>query len=61
MATVQGISAIIAPILTTTLYRVDKYIPFALIAALVAVMAIIMLGVRKRKGNSELVSQRPNK
>ncbi|MBJ8192152.1 MFS transporter, partial [Bacillus cereus] len=58
VATVQGISAIIAPILTTTLYRVDKYIPFALIAALVAVMAIIMLGVRKRKGNSELVSQR---
>ncbi|POR27122.1 MULTISPECIES: MFS transporter [Paenibacillus] len=58
VATVQGISAIIAPILTTTLYRVDKYIPFALIAALVAVMAIIMLGVRKRKGNRELVSQK---
>ncbi|MMZ64272.1 hypothetical protein D1872_265850 [compost metagenome] len=58
MATVQGISAIIAPILTTTLYRVDKYIPFALIAVLVAVMAVIMLGIRKRKGNSELVSQK---
>ncbi|MCP3779052.1 MFS transporter [Paenibacillus sp. MZ03-122A] len=58
VATVQGISAIIAPILTTTLYRVDKYIPFALIAVLVAVMAVIMLGIRKRKGNRELVSQK---
>ncbi|MDU8672304.1 MFS transporter [Paenibacillus polymyxa] len=55
VAAVQGISAIIAPILTTTLYRVDKYIPFMLIAVLVAVMAVIMLGVRKRNGNSEPV------
>ncbi|TKH35613.1 MFS transporter [Paenibacillus polymyxa] len=55
VAAVQGISAIIAPILTTTLYRVDKYIPFTLIAVLVAVMAVIMLVVRKRNGNSEPV------
>lgn len=55
VAAVQGISAIIAPILTTTLYRVDKYIPFMLIAVLVAVMAVIMLVVRKRNGNSEPV------
>ncbi|MBU9705562.1 MFS transporter [Paenibacillus sp. AK121] len=55
VAAVQGISAIIAPILTTTLYRVDKYIPFMFIAVLVAVMAVIMLGVRKRNGNSEPV------
>ncbi|WP_179033065.1 MFS transporter [Paenibacillus kribbensis] len=50
VAAVQGISTIIAPILTTTLYRVDKYIPFVLIAVLVAAMAIMMLGVRKGKG-----------
>ncbi|MGG4218664.1 MFS transporter [Paenibacillus jamilae] len=55
VAAVQGISAIIAPILTTTLYRVDKYFPFMLIAILVAVMAVMMLGVRKRNGNSEPV------
>ncbi|WP_342425076.1 MFS transporter [Paenibacillus sp. FSL L8-0502] len=55
VAAVQGISAIIAPILTTTLYRVDKYIPFMLIAVLVAVMAVIMWVVRKRNGNSEPV------
>ncbi|KAF6570534.1 MFS transporter [Paenibacillus sp. FSL M8-0228] len=55
VAAVQGISAIIAPILTTTLYRVDKYIPFTLIAVLVAVMAVIMWVVRKRNGNSEPV------
>ncbi|AUO07841.1 MFS transporter [Paenibacillus sp. lzh-N1] len=58
VAAVQGISAIIAPILTTTLYRVDKYIPFTLIAVLVAVMAVIMLVVRKRNGNSERVPQK---
>ncbi|MGR6761193.1 MFS transporter [Paenibacillus sp. T2-29] len=58
VAAVQGISAIIAPILTTTLYRVDKYIPFTLIAVLVAVMAVIMLVVRKRNGNSEPVSHK---
>ncbi|ADO57778.2 MFS transporter [Paenibacillus polymyxa] len=58
VAAVQGISAIIAPILTTTLYRVDKYIPFMLIAVLVAVMAVIMLVVRKRNGNSEPVSHK---
>ncbi|MEJ3718071.1 MFS transporter [Paenibacillus polymyxa] len=58
VAAVQGISAIIAPILTTTLYRVDKYIPFTLIAVLVAVMAVIMLVVKKRNGNSERVPQK---
>ncbi|MEK5549952.1 MFS transporter [Paenibacillus sp. FSL L8-0689] len=58
VAAVQGISAIIAPILTTTLYRVDKYIPFTLIAVLVAVMAVIMWVVRKRNGNSEPVSHK---
>lgn len=55
VAAIQGISAIIAPILTTTLYRVDKYIPFILIAVLVACMAIVMLGVKKRDGNSKPV------
>ena len=55
VAAIQGISAIIAPILTTTLYRVDKYIPFILIAVLVACMAIVMLGVKKGDGNSKPV------
>ncbi|WP_420539150.1 MFS transporter [Paenibacillus polymyxa] len=55
VAAIQGISAIIAPILTTTLYRVDKYIPFILIAVLVACMAIVMLGVEKGDGNSKPV------
>ncbi|AUS27848.1 MFS transporter [Paenibacillus polymyxa] len=55
VAAIQGISAIIAPILTTTLYRVDKHIPFILIAVLVACMAIVMLGVKKGDGNSKPV------
>lgn len=55
VAAIQGISAIIAPILTTTLYRVDKYIPFILIAVLVGCMAIVMLGVKKGDGNSKPV------
>ncbi|KJD38516.1 MFS transporter [Paenibacillus polymyxa] len=55
VAAIQGISAIIAPILTTTLYRVDKYIPFILISVLVACMAIVILGVKKGDGNSKPV------
>ncbi|QPK59123.1 MFS transporter [Paenibacillus polymyxa] len=61
VAAIQGISAIIAPILTTTLYRVDKYIPFILIAVLVACMAIVMLGVKRETGIVSLCLTRHDK
>lgn len=52
VAAIQGISAVITPILTTTLYQVDKHIPFTLVAVLVVFMAIMMLGMRKNQPQS---------
>ncbi|MGG3836942.1 MFS transporter [Paenibacillus dendritiformis] len=45
----QGISAIIAPILSTTLYQVNRYSPMVMIAILTALLGAVMLvGSRKR-------------
>ncbi|OAX47112.1 MFS transporter [Paenibacillus sp. AD87] len=52
VAAIQGISAVITPLLTTTLYQVDKHIPFMLVALLVLVMGAIMLGSRKTQTHS---------
>lgn len=41
----QGISAIIAPLLSTSLYQLDKHFPFALMAALVLIMTIVLLAI----------------
>lgn len=46
VSAVQGIAAMISPILSTTLYRVDKHIPFALIGIIVLLMALVVLGTR---------------
>lgn len=43
LASVQGISAVIAPILSTSLYQLDRHLPLAIIAGLVLMMTIIML------------------
>lgn len=40
IAAVQGISAVIAPILSTMLYRLDKHIPFAIIGVLVLILTV---------------------
>jgi len=48
----QGISAIIAPILSTTLYQANRYIPMAMIAILSALLGGVMLACsRKRPGH----------
>lgn len=46
VSAVQGIAAMISPILSTPLYRVDKHIPFALIGIIVLLMALVVLGTR---------------
>ncbi|MCF7756816.1 MFS transporter [Paenibacillus xylanexedens] len=51
VAAIQGISAVITPLLTTTLYQVDKHVPFMLVAVLVVLLAIMMLGMRKNQSN----------
>ncbi|GIN94304.1 MFS transporter [Siminovitchia terrae] len=48
VAAVQGISAMIAPILSTTLYQVDKHLPFVVVAAIVLLMAITLLSVKNK-------------
>ncbi|MNP32329.1 Major Facilitator Superfamily protein [compost metagenome] len=52
VAAIQGISAVITPLLTTTLYQVDKHVPFMLVAVLVILLAIMMLGMRKNESNT---------
>lgn len=43
VGSVSGISAVIAPIVSTSLYKLDKHLPFAAVAALVLLMAITLL------------------
>jgi len=45
IAAVQGISAVIAPILSTMLYRLDKHVPFAIMGVLVLILSITMVTV----------------
>ena len=52
VAAIQGISAVITPLLTTTLYQVDKHVPFMLVAVLVVLLAIMMMGMRKNESNT---------
>lgn len=52
VAAIQGISAVITPLLTTTLYQVDKHVPFMLVAVLVVLLAIMMLGMRKNQSHN---------
>lgn len=54
VAAVQGIAAMISPILSTTLYQVDQRIPFALIGSIVLLMALIMLGTRSKPAANSL-------
>jgi len=42
VAAMQGISAIIAPILSTTFYQVDKHIPMVVVAILVVLLGAVM-------------------
>jgi len=48
IASVQGITAIVTPILTTTLYQADKSLPFWLIIALSAAIVPVLLFVKGR-------------
>lgn len=51
----QGISAIIAPILSTTLYQVNRYSPMVMIAILTALLGAVMLArSRKRPGRGAI-------
>ncbi|MGV2806281.1 MFS transporter, partial [Clostridium perfringens] len=43
VAAMQGIAAIIAPIVSTTLYQVDKQIPMAAVAILAVFLGVIMM------------------
>lgn len=47
---VQGISAVIAPILSTSLYQLDKHLPFVFVALFVIIMAVTLLAVRTQTG-----------
>ncbi|WP_411350071.1 MFS transporter [Paenibacillus sp. WLX2291] len=48
VAMMQGIAAIIAPLLSTLLYEVNRYIPFMLIGGLLIIVLIAVAGVWRR-------------
>lgn len=48
VGSVQGVSAVIAPILSTSLYQLDRHLPFAIIAGLVLVMSITLFTVNNK-------------
>lgn len=53
VAAMQGISAIIAPILSTVLYQANRYSPMIMIAILTALLgAVILARFRKRPGHN---------
>lgn len=45
----QGVSAIIAPIVSTSLYHANKHIPMGLIALLATLLSLFMLSVSQKK------------
>jgi len=49
VASMQGIAAIIAPIVSTTLYQVDKQIPMAMVAILAVFLGVIMMRNSKKR------------
>lgn len=52
VASVQGISAVIAPILSTSLYQRDKHLPILFVAAVVFIMMVTLLSVKKKAAAS---------
>lgn len=55
VGSVQGISAMIAPMLSTSLYQLDKHLPFAVIGVVVIVMAITLLAAKNKSVASRMV------
>jgi MFS transporter, DHA1 family, multidrug resistance protein len=49
---VQGAAAVIAPLLSTSLYKLDKHYPFAFVVAFVLLMAITLLFVKNKSAAS---------
>ncbi|WP_374019169.1 MFS transporter [Paenibacillus thiaminolyticus] len=60
VGSVSGISAMIAPIVSTSLYKLDKHLPFAAVAALVLLMAITLLVGRAKLAASRGAAEAAN-
>ncbi|MGG4394162.1 MFS transporter [Paenibacillus thiaminolyticus] len=60
VGSVSGISAVIAPIVSTSLYKLDKHLPFAAVAALVLLMAITLLVGRAKIATSRGAAETAN-
>lgn len=58
VASVQGAAAVIAPLLSTSLYRLDKHVPFAFVATFVLLMAVTMLVVKNKSVASTTTIER---
>ncbi len=58
IASVQGITAIVTPIVTTTLYQADKSLPFWLIIALSAAIVPVLLFVKGRASAKPSANER---
>lgn len=52
VASIQGVAAVIAPLLSTSLYLLDKHAPFAFVATFVLLVAVTMLVVKNKSDAS---------
>lgn len=56
IGSIQGLSAVIAPLLSTGLYQVDKHLPFALLGILMLVLSVTLMMVNSKSANHKLAS-----
>jgi MFS transporter, DHA1 family, multidrug resistance protein len=56
----QGVSAIIAPILSTSLYHANKHIPMGLIVLLATLLSLFMLRVSQKKFSKNEIREMHN-
>lgn len=56
IGSIQGISAVIAPLLSTGLYQVENHLPFALLGVLMFVLTITLVMVNSKSTSQHLAS-----
>ncbi|WP_195575209.1 MFS transporter [Paenibacillus sp. 1001270B_150601_E10] len=56
IGSIQGLSAVIAPLVSTGLYQVDKHLPFALLGILMLILSVTLMMVNSKSANHKLAS-----
>lgn len=55
---VQGLASVVAPLLSTSLYRLDKHLPYSVVAAFLIILSVVLLtGTLRSRMTSEEASR----